>query len=156
MTLGYSTISVKFKVNNRFITHKLQHTLYIPEAPNCLLSASKFDETGGKVIIQKRKCSLEDKNGNTVGHGILWRQLYLMDAETVYLAKANFALATKKTWDQWHRKFGHVSQKSLENLTTNRMVEGFWNRSIINVINYVWGLYPGQTVTKTLSKGSRK
>ena len=28
MTLGYSTISVKFKVNNKFITHKLQHTIY--------------------------------------------------------------------------------------------------------------------------------
>ena len=86
---------LKFKVNNKFITHKLQHTLYIPEAPNCLLSASRFDETGGKVIIQKGKCSLEDKN--TVGHGILQRQLYLMDAETVYPAKANFASAMKKT-----------------------------------------------------------
>ena len=71
MTLRYGTISVKFKVNNKFVTHKLQHTLYIPEAPNCLLSASRFDETGGKVIIQKGKCSLEDKNGNTVRHGIL-------------------------------------------------------------------------------------
>ena len=71
MTLGYGTISVKFKVNNKFITHKLQHMLYIPEAPNCLLSTSRFDETRGKVIIQKGKCSLEDKNGNTVGHGIL-------------------------------------------------------------------------------------
>ena len=71
MTLGYSTICVKFKVNNKFFTHKSQHTLYIPEAPNCLLSASRFDETRGKVIIQKRKCSLEDKNGNTVRHGIL-------------------------------------------------------------------------------------
>ena len=73
MTLGYSTISVKFKVNNKFIIHKLQHMLYIPEAPNCLLSASRFDETGGKIIIQKGKCSLEDKNGNTVRHGILGR-----------------------------------------------------------------------------------
>ena len=125
MTLGYGTISVKFKINNKFITHKLQHTLYLPEAPNCLLSASRFDETGGKVIIQKGKCSLEDKNRNTVGHGILQRRLYLMDAETVYPAKANFALATKKTWDQWHQKFRHISQKSLENLTKNRMVEGF-------------------------------
>ena len=66
MTLRYGTISVKFKVNNN-----LQHTLYIPEAPNCLLFASRFDETGKKVIIQKGECSLEDKNGNTVGHGIL-------------------------------------------------------------------------------------
>ena len=69
MTLGYSTISIKFKVNNKFVTHKLQHMLYIPEGSNCLLSASRFDETGGKVIIQKGKCSLE--NGNTVGHRIL-------------------------------------------------------------------------------------
>ena len=61
MTLRYNTISIKFKVNNKFVTHKLQHTLYIPEAPNCLLSASRFDKTGGKVIIQKGKCSLEDK-----------------------------------------------------------------------------------------------
>ena len=48
-----------------------------------------------------------------------------MDAETIYLAKANFALATKKTWDHWHQKFGHISQKSLKNLAKNRMVEGF-------------------------------
>ena len=48
-----------------------------------------------------------------------------MDAKTVYPAKANFALATKKTWDHWHRKFGHISQKSLENLAKNRIVEGF-------------------------------
>ena len=73
MTLRYGTISIKFKVNNKFVTHKLKHTLYIPEAPNCLLSASRFDETGGKVIIQKGKCSLEDKNGNTVRHRILQR-----------------------------------------------------------------------------------
>ena len=103
MTLRYSTISVKFKVKN-----KLQHMLYIPEALNCLLSASRFDETKGKVIIQKGKCSLEDKNGNTVRHRILQRQLYLMDAETVYPAKANSALATKMTWDYWHWKFGHI------------------------------------------------
>ena len=125
MTLRYGTISVKFKVNNKFITHNLQHTLYIPDAPNCLLSTSRFDETGGKVIIQKGKCSLEDKNGNTVRYGILRRQLYLMDAETVYPAKANFASAPKKTWDHWHRKFRHISQKSPENLAKNRMVEGF-------------------------------
>ena len=48
-----------------------------------------------------------------------------MDAETVYPPKANLALATKKTWDHWHQKFGHISQKSLENLAKNRMVEGF-------------------------------
>ena len=96
MTLGYGTISIKFKVNNKFITHKLQHTLYIPEAPNCLFSASRFDETGGKVIIQKGKCSLEDKNGNTVRHGILQRRLYLIDAETVYLAKANLHWQQKR------------------------------------------------------------
>ena len=48
-----------------------------------------------------------------------------MDTETVYPAKANFALATKKTWDHWHRKFRHISQKSLKNLAKNRMVEGF-------------------------------
>ena len=46
MILGYGTITIKFKVNNKFVTHKLQHMLYIPEAPNCLLSASRFDETG--------------------------------------------------------------------------------------------------------------
>ena len=48
-----------------------------------------------------------------------------MDAETIYPAKANFASATKKTWDHWHQKFRHISQKSLEKLAKDRMVEGF-------------------------------
>ena len=61
MTLRYGTISVKFKVNNKFITHKLQHTLYIPEAPSCLLSASRFDETRGKLLSKKGNFSLKTK-----------------------------------------------------------------------------------------------
>ena len=48
-----------------------------------------------------------------------------MDAETIYPAKANFASVTKKIWDCWHQKFGHILQKSLEKLAKNGMVGGF-------------------------------
>ena len=40
IALGYGSLSLDFRVSGKPLTHKLKNVLYIPKAPNCLLSVS--------------------------------------------------------------------------------------------------------------------
>ena len=66
---SYGTIVINFKVKGKILCHKLQHILYIPKAPNCLITVSQFDEKGGRVVFHKGECFLEGKKGDIIGHG---------------------------------------------------------------------------------------
>jgi hypothetical protein len=41
---GRGNVTIKFEFDGKTLTHQLQNTLYTPEAPNCLLSISRFDD----------------------------------------------------------------------------------------------------------------
>ena len=75
-----STIAIDFKIKGKIISHKLQHVLYLPDAPNCLISVSQFDEKGGRAIFHKGKCFLEGKDKSIIGYGQMQGRLYLLDA----------------------------------------------------------------------------
>ena len=45
--LGCGSVVVNFSVNGQTIRHQLKDVLHVPEAPNCLLSSTRFDESGG-------------------------------------------------------------------------------------------------------------
>jgi hypothetical protein len=66
---GYGTIMIDFKVKGKTLTHKLHHVLYLPDAPNCLISVSRFDEKGGRAIFCKGECFLEGKDKTIIGYG---------------------------------------------------------------------------------------
>ncbi len=44
--IGRGTVILPFEINGRTITHTLTEVLHVPEAPNCLLSSSRFDDKG--------------------------------------------------------------------------------------------------------------
>jgi len=69
IALGYGSLSIDFRVSRKTLTHKLKNALYIPEAPNCLLSVSRLDKNDGKFIFHHWKCQLENKEGSIIGHG---------------------------------------------------------------------------------------
>ena len=125
--LGFGNLCLDFKVSGQTLTHKLKNVLYILEAPNCLLSVSRLDENHGKVIFHKQKCQLENKEGNIIGHGQMKGRLYLLDAKSNQTSQeaSHYSSSPKITWDQWHRRFGHISMTSLEKLSENKMVSGF-------------------------------
>jgi hypothetical protein len=123
--LGYGTAEIIFKVKGKAITHKLKNILYIPEAPNCLLSVSRFDEMGGRIIFHRKQCFLEDKGGDIIGYGQMRGRLYLLDTKSNQSKEfSNYASQPKLSWDQWHRRFGHISITSLERLNKENLVEG--------------------------------
>ncbi|KAJ2915280.1 hypothetical protein MD484_g5123, partial [Candolleomyces efflorescens] len=123
---GVGSIKVNFKVGDDVVTHELKNVLFVPEAPNCLLSLSRFDESGGEVHFAKGLCELKDRNGKVVGKGRKLERLYLLDARAVLQReRANFANPSAKTWDQWHRVFGHIGMTTLERMHSQKLVDGF-------------------------------
>jgi hypothetical protein len=123
---GRGTVTLSFSVNNQVVQHKLNDVLHVPEAPNSLLSVSRFDEIGGKVIHQDGKCELRSSTGQLIGTGRKINRLYLLDAraELGENNQANFAAPKKLTWDQWHRRYGHIGMTSLEKLQKGKLVDG--------------------------------
>ncbi|KZO92960.1 hypothetical protein CALVIDRAFT_470412, partial [Calocera viscosa TUFC12733] len=66
-------------VNGKIITHTLKDVLHAPNAINSLLSAGRFDETGGKIHFYASKCELRNSNGILVGTGKKTNRLYLLN-----------------------------------------------------------------------------
>ena len=124
---GRGTVIVNFSVEGKIIPHRLSNVLHVPNAANCLLSGTRFDEGGGTFIGGNGKCSLKDRNGRVVGTGNKTERLYLLDARAQLLGqeRTNYASTSqKRTWDQWHRNFGHIAIPSLECINRENMVNG--------------------------------
>jgi hypothetical protein len=90
------------------------------------VSVPRIDEAQGHVEFRNRECIVKDKMGNIIGKGNLFDRLYLLEARAKLVGqeKANYASPNKLTWDQWHRRFGHIGISSLEQLDRDKMVDG--------------------------------
>ena len=116
--VGRGTVVLVFEFDGQTVKHDLHNTLYVPSAPNSLLSVGRFDDTGGKVEFDGGTCWMKNKAGKKVGKGFKHQRLYLLAARTAIprQERANFAAAPKLTWDQWHRRYGHIGITALKQL----------------------------------------
>ena len=117
---GHGTMLVNFSVNGKIITHQLSNVLHVPNAANCLLSGTQFDESGGIFKGGNGKCVLRDETEKIVGRGNKINRLYLLDARAQLLGqeRTNYTNTTQKqTWDQWHKSFRHIAIPSLKCLS---------------------------------------
>ena len=123
---GRGTVIVNFSVEGKIIRHQLRDVLHIPDAPNCLLSISRLDDSGGHVDFRKGGCRLFDAKNQVIGEE---RKVNRLDqlyarAELPGRERANLAAPRAPTWDQWHRRFGHISISGLERLKREELVDG--------------------------------
>jgi hypothetical protein len=102
--IGKGTVMVHMSINRQTIPHRLRDVLHVPNAPNCLLSATRFDDAGGKFEGGNGKCLLKDKTNNIVAEGIRVGRLYLLNGRAQLLGqeRTNYAATPKLSWDQWH------------------------------------------------------
>ena len=123
---GRGTVFVQFSVNGNTLKHQLRETLHVPDAPNCLYSVSRLDDGGGRVDFRDGVCELRDGKGNVIGLGTKKNRLYRLTARALLSVneKAHFASSPKLTWDQAHRRYGHIAVSSLQKLVKSGMVEG--------------------------------
>ena len=122
---GRGTVMIEFNVDGKKFQHRMRDVLHVPEAPNCLLSVARFEESGGTVYFKKGKCYLHTKNDQLVGHGARRDRLYLMDAQAKVVQEYAQITRVGKSWNDWHRRFGHVGIGSLEIIAQKNLAEGF-------------------------------
>ena len=124
--VGRGTVTIVFEFDGKTYRHLLRHTLFVPNAPNCLLSLSRFDDTGGNVEFRKGFCWMKDNSNKVVGKGSKHRRLYLLAARAIIpeQERANAAGTPKLTWDQWHTRYGHIGFSALKQLQKENLVNG--------------------------------
>ena len=61
-------VIMKFNVKGKMFQHCMKDVLYVPEAENCLLSVSHFEEGGGTILFKDSRCFLRMKDNRLVGY----------------------------------------------------------------------------------------
>ena len=125
--LGKGTVLLKFRVGGKTITHRLLDVKHVPSAPNCLMSQGRFiEEGGGSVDCHGKKCYLKNKSGHAVGDGNLIARMYLLNARAVLRVNdsAFVARVPKYSWDEWHRRYGHLAISGIQRAVRENMVTG--------------------------------
>jgi hypothetical protein len=109
------------------------------------------------VEFDKGMCWIRNKDGMVVGTGRKHHRLYLLAARAILTKeKANLATTGKHTWDQWHRRYGHISVTTLCQLEKEGL--GKWSRyrPIFDPITVMCRLHPGQAGAPSIPTRSRE
>ena len=133
--IGRGTVVLIFDVNGKSIPHTLSDVLHVPDAANCLVSVSRHDAAGHTAEFCDSGCTLKDKSGRVVGKGQLKNRLYLLFARVnntncVSLqgsetrGQTNQVSNDKASWEEWHKRYGHISATAIQQLSCCDMVTG--------------------------------
>ena len=97
---GRGTVKIKFEFDGKTFIHQLRDTLYVLNAPNCLLSLSQIDDGGGSVDFSDGTCWIKDKGKKIIGKGYKHHRLFMLYARVALPGKemANYASTEKLTW----------------------------------------------------------
>jgi len=126
---GTGTVIIDFRVGNRIVRHQVSNVLHTPEFNCNLLSMGKLDSAGVKWEGQDGTLTLMRKDGSVIGLGMKKRDMYLLEArgvpaEVVETAEVRVAESNAKSWDEWHRQYGHLAYSAIRALRDKEMVSG--------------------------------
>jgi len=128
-TKGWGTVQLRSHYKGHSYILQLEDVLYVPDNRNNLLSLGRWDRDRRSYIGHNGHITLLTKNKEGVAQGTkVANNLYKMQLEYVPKEqKAQYALTsteTPKSWETWHRRFGHISYKGLQQLLDENLVEG--------------------------------
>ena len=101
----------------------LSDVLYVPALTYNLVSVIKATEMGKTVSFDKLRCQIIDEQEEVVAVAPKIGNLYFLDC-TPSLPEVNTAVNESKE-EIWHRRLGHLGEKSLYKLARNKLVDGF-------------------------------
>ncbi len=131
--LGRGTVDVIFECNGRSTTVTLRDVVHAPGVPHNLISVGRVEAGGHKVEMDNGRMRFIDPKGRAYATGQrVSNYLYAIEvtpigsgsSDDVVCAAAPARPIRKKTWDEWHRIFGHISMKSIMALKKRNMVVG--------------------------------
>ncbi|GBE89144.1 hypothetical protein SCP_1501500 [Sparassis crispa] len=125
--LGRSTVDVESEVGDRKVKFCLHGVLYVPTAPNSLLSITRLDDAGGRVLMGNSRAILIDKNKHTLAIGKKNGRLYSLKLRPIVPQPARTYTAKEygpHTWEKWHKIYGHIGKPALMRLYREGLVDG--------------------------------
>jgi hypothetical protein len=111
---------------------RLHDVLYVPELTYNLLSVSKATEAGKRVRFHSNECKILDEHENVVATATKRGSLYYLACQKVkpQVNQAYTSNAGSKEL-RWHRRFGHLNERSLQKLVCRKLVNDFdYNTSL--------------------------
>jgi transposase InsO family protein len=126
-TYGRGTVLLTSRIDKRVTKIRLNDTLYVPEARENLISLGRIDSVRGKSVCANGKIHIYDSDRRTIATGTRKNNLYYIDVITDNeQEQANLALKMKYTytWEEWHRRLGHISISGLRHLHAKHLVDG--------------------------------
>jgi len=122
---GRGTVKLTSQTNGQTITIVIRDVLYVPQAPNNLLSISHLDESGGRADICNGRIHLYDKNKLLIAVGQKVERMYLLYVTAKkHTEHTAISTETANTWQSWHRRFGHVGVSGLQRMLNKNLVTG--------------------------------
>ena len=129
--VGKGTIFLHSECDNVIHTLQLDNVLYVPSNKRSLLSLGHWEKTPGQGYFAKhRKLTLHAEDRTPVAQGIrLNSNIYQMSfvlamppADTDFTFNAHRLVPS---WEDWHKRFGHVSYSGLKNLLDKNLAKTF-------------------------------
>lgn len=114
---GIVQISVKNHICN------LNDTLYVPELSVNLMSVGKITQRGNKVLFEKDKASIIEKNGKITLIARKLDGLYYIEMDQSKEV-ANITCGSDSDTMKWHKKMGHINEKDLRLMEKNELMRG--------------------------------
>jgi gag-polypeptide of LTR copia-type len=145
---GKGDITLNFKVDGKTVKHHLKDVFHIPEVPNCLLSSTRFDDTGGETKTKKGRLFLYNKDSKLVGTGQKVNRLWKLDARAQLQPYERAYISQSKgiSWDEAHRRFGHLGMSGLTCLNRSQMVKGL-TIDESTILKYLRSMHTSQAST---------
>ena len=103
---------------------RLHDVLYVPGLSYNLLSVSKITKTGKRVNFRDTRCLVEDEKGRVIATASKEGNLYYLNCINVYHTP-RVCVAEDNCESVWHRRYGHLGEKYLQQLAKEKLVDGF-------------------------------
>ena len=124
--MGKGTVILKAQVEGKSILTTLHDMIYVPKATNCLLAIRRIDSKGGLTNFSDKKVTIQQPDGQVRIVRKLIRQVYLLEAHAqTQNNTTKIAVETQGIlWLELHHCYGHALIHSLQQMITNKMVDG--------------------------------
>ena len=101
---------------------QLHDVLYVPDLSYNLVSVSKMAEAGKRVNFYNTRCLVTDQNERVIAIASKKGNLYYLNCVNVHHPPCVYVAENESVW---HRRYGHLGEKYLQQLEKDKLVKGF-------------------------------
>jgi len=107
------------------LTQVVRDVFFIPEHKNNLLSIGQLQGKGLAIIMKVKVCKIYHPTRGLIMQTLMAANRMFVLLATMITQPSNYLIASMDDLsDLWHRRYGHVNNKSLKTLESKQLVKG--------------------------------